>query len=105
MEELADSTSKRFSTLKGAARDALTRALDLEIYARRCDRLVSAYGDDAYINLVVSLYPALVAPLSYALQSPDLDGARVADNLFWATSRVLDVFEGSLPLERGSSAF
>ena len=34
--------SKRFSTLKGAARDALTRALDLEIYARRCDRLVAA---------------------------------------------------------------
>ena len=100
VEELADSTSKRFSTLKGAARDALTRALDLETYARRCDRLVAAYGDDAYINLVVSLYPALVAPLSYALQSPDLDGARVADHLFWATSRVLDVFEGSLPLKR-----
>ncbi len=100
VEELADSTSKRFSTLKGAARDALTRALDLETYARRCDRLVSAYGDDAYINLVVSLYPALVAPLSYALQSPELDGARVADHLFGATSRVLDVFEGSLPLTR-----
>ena len=100
VEELADSTSKRFSTLKGGARDALTRALDLEIYARRCDRLVSAYGDDAYINLVVSLYPALVAPLSYALQSSELNGAEVADHLFWATSRVLDVFEGSLPLER-----
>jgi hypothetical protein len=100
VEELADDASKRFSTLKGSARDALTRALDLEIYARRCDRLVAAYGDDAYINLVVSLYPALVAPLSYALQAPDLDGARVADHLFWATSRVLDVFEGSLPLER-----
>ena len=100
VEELADSTSKRFSTLKGTARDALTRALDLETYARRCDRLVAAYGDDAYINLVVSLYPALVAPLSYALQAPDLDGARVFDNLFWATSRVLDVFEGSLPLTR-----
>ena len=100
VEELADSTSKRFSTLKGAARDALARALDLEIYARRCDRLVSAYGDDAYINLVVSLYPALVAPLSYALQSSELNGAQVADHLFWATSRVLDVFEGSLPLSR-----
>ncbi len=100
VEELADSTSKRFSTLKGAARDALTRALDLETYARRCDRLVAAYGDDAYVDLVVSLYPALVAPLSYALQSPDLDGASVFDNLFWATSRVLDVFEGSLPLTR-----
>ena len=49
---------------------------------------------------MVSLYPALVAPLSYALQAPDLDGARVADHLFWATSRVLDVFEGSLPLTR-----
>ena len=100
IEELADSTSKRFSTLKGQARDALTRALDLEVYARRCDRLVSAYGDDAYINLVVSLYPALVAPLSYALQSSELNGAQVADHLFWATSRVLDVFEGSLPLAR-----
>ncbi|CAH0369496.1 unnamed protein product [Pelagomonas calceolata] len=98
VEELADSTSKRFSTLKGTARDALTRALDLETYARRCDRLVSAYGDDAYVDLVVSLYPALVAPLSYALQSSELNGAQVADHLFWATSRVLDVFEGSLPL-------
>ena len=100
VEELADSTSKRFSTLKGTARDALARALDLETYARRCDRLVAAYGDDAYINLVVSLYPALVAPLSYALQSSELDGAQVADHLFWATSRVLGVFEGSLPLAR-----
>ncbi len=100
VEELADSTSKRFSTLKGQARDALTRSLDLEIYARRCDRLVAAYGDDAYVALVVSLYPALVAPLSYALQSSELNGAEVADHLFWATSRVLDVFEGSLPLTR-----
>ena len=100
VEELADSTSRSASALlKGAARDALTRALDLEIYARRCDRLVAAYGEYD-INLVVSLYPALVAPLSYALQSSELNGAQVADHLFWATSRVLDVFEGSLPLTR-----
>ena len=78
----------------------MARALDLETYARRCDRLVAAYGDDAYINLVVSLYPALVAPLSYAMQSSELNGAQVADHVFWATSRVLDVFEGSLPLTR-----
>ena len=50
------------------------------------------------------LYPALVAPLSYALQSSELNGAEVADHLFWATSRVLDVFEGSSQ-DLGSSAF
>lgn len=99
-EELADGASTRFSTLKGAARDALGRALDLETYARRCDRLVGAYGDEAYVDLVVALYPALLAPLGYALQSTTLDGAQVADHLFGATSRVLDVFEGSLPLAR-----
>lgn len=100
IEELADGASTRFSTLKGAARDALGRALDLETYARLCDRLVGAYGDEAYVDLVVALYPALLAPLGYALQSTTLDGAKIADHLFGATSRVLDVFEGSLPLAR-----
>ena len=90
MEELADDVHRSASApLRGAARDALTRASGFGNVRAALRPPVGRHGDDAYINLVVSLYPALVAPLSYALQSSELNGVEVADHLFWATSRVL----------------
>lgn len=60
----------------------LKRAASLEAYRRAAERLVAAYGDQAYVDLVSTLYPALFEPLAAILVHKRVKAADALDSIF-----------------------
>ena len=79
--------------LRGDRRRAAKRALDVDLYLRGAERLVAAYGDDAYVDFFVQLYPSLLAPVGGALQDPTLGGADALEAVCDAAAAAIRAFD------------
>ena len=68
-------------------------AAQVELYRRRAEALVEAYGDDAYADFVCNTYPALFEPLASIITASEVKAADALDELFGAWGDALAAAE------------
>ena len=68
-------------------------AAQVEVYRRRAEALVEAYGDDAYADFVCNTYPALFEPLASIITASEVKAADALDELFGAWGDALAAAE------------
>jgi len=78
LENLADDLEAKAGVrLDAPLKAAVERAANLEGYRRRAERVVAAYGEASYVDLVSNLYPALLEPVSRLLDDTKSSAADV----------------------------